>query len=187
MTLRFSRIFLVLALTGSIALLGCETDQQGDDLSTDDMTRTQETAVAQLEPTEGNDVTGTVTFTALNGSVQIEGSVMNLSPGEHGFHVHEVGDCSAPDASSAGGHFNPEGVDHGARTDDVRHVGDLGNIEAGPDGTAEFFFEDDRLALSGEHSIIGRAVVVHGGADDLTSQPSGAAGARVACGVITSS
>lgn len=143
-------------------------------------------ATCILEPTEGNDVHGTVTFRQVEGGVSVTARIEGLSEGEHGFHVHETGDCSAPDASSAGGHFNPDGTPHGppSAPESERHVGDLGNITAGADGVAEYDRVDPLLALSGPHSIDGLAVVVHQGRDDLTSQPSGAAGARVACGII---
>ena len=141
-------------------------------------------AICVLHPTEGNDVTGTVTFTKSGNGVKVVADVKGLTPGKHGFHVHEYGDCSAPDATSAGGHFNPEGVEHGGPDADVRHVGDMGNLEAGDDGTAHLEYTDDMIQLTGEHGIIGRAIIVHADEDDLTSQPTGAAGARVACGVI---
>jgi len=108
-------------------------------------------------------------------------------PGEHGFHVHENGDCSAPDASSAGGHFNPADHEHAGPDAERQHMGDMGNITAGEDGTARVDAEYRFLVLDPEadNSIMGKAVVVHAGADDMSSQPSGDAGARVACGVIT--
>jgi Cu-Zn family superoxide dismutase len=146
-------------------------------------------AVAVLHATAANQAKGVVHFTregdALRVSVHIEG----LTPGEHGFHVHEFGDCSAPDATSAGGHFDPFREPHGARNAAKRHVGDLGNVVANATGVVDADFTDSRIALpgrvpQGSASILGRAVIVHGGRDDLTSQPSGAAGPRVACGVI---
>ncbi len=143
-----------------------------------------EQAVAVLHPTEGNDVSGTVTFTKVDGGIRIEAEVSGLSEGAHGFHIHQYGDCTAPDGTSAGGHFNPEDVEHAGPDDDPRHVGDLGNLEAGSDGTATYSRVDEHLAFSGEHSIIGRAVIVHQDEDDLESQPTGAAGPRMACGVI---
>lgn len=94
------------------------------------------------------------------------------------------GDCSAPDGTSAGGHYNPFGAEHGASTDTNRHVGDLGNIVANQDSVAHYEWTDPMLELNGAFSIIGRAVVVHADEDDLESQPTGNAGARVACGVI---
>lgn len=141
-------------------------------------------AICVLHPTEGNEVTGTVTFTKSGNGVKVIADVEGLTPGKHGFHIHEYGDCSAPDGTSAGGHFNPEGVDHGGPEADARHVGDMGNLEAGNDGTAHLEYTDNMIRLTGEHGIIGRAIIVHAGEDDLTSQPTGAAGARVACGVV---
>jgi Cu-Zn family superoxide dismutase len=141
-------------------------------------------AVCVLHPTGGNDVKGLVTFTKMENGIAIEGKINGLSPGKHGFHVHEYGDCSAPDATSAGGHFNPEDKKHGAPTDKARHVGDLGNIQANEEGKAKIMMTDTVIAFHGDHSIIGKAIVVHAKADDLSSQPTGNAGARVACGVI---
>ncbi len=142
-------------------------------------------AIAELNPTQGNEVKGTVSFTqTAPGRVRVVASLTGLSPGEHGFHIHETGDCSAPDATSAGGHFNPMNEPHGAPTAAQHHVGDLGNITANAYGQASLDTVFPLLQLEGTNSIIGRAVVVHAGKDDLTSQPSGDAGARVACGVI---
>jgi Cu-Zn family superoxide dismutase len=141
-------------------------------------------AVAELHGTKGNNVKGTVSFTKEENGITIVADIEGLTPGKHGFHIHEYGDCTADDGTSAGGHFNPENVKHGAPTDSVRHVGDLGNITADKDGNAHLEWTDPLLSFTGSHSIIGRAVVVHGGEDDLTSQPSGNAGPRVACGVI---
>lgn len=141
------------------------------------------TAVATLAPTEGNSVTGQATFTETDAGVRVEARVEGLTPSLHGFHIHETGDCSAPDASSAGGHYAPQGSPHGAPDNpaDQRHMGDLGNLEAGQDSIATYDRADSVLDFD---MILGKAVIVHGGEDDLTSQPSGAAGPRVACGVI---
>lgn len=151
-------------------------------------------AVAHLEPTEGNSVQGEVRFELASAAIQsaemdgtgigISGTIEGLAPGRHGFHVHQFGDCSAPDATSAGDHFNPEDHPHGAPDATSRHVGDLGNLEATEGAPVTLDMSDDLIAFSGGHSIIGRALVVHSGEDDLQSQPSGNAGARVACGVI---
>ena len=138
----------------------------------------QTSAVAVLTPTEGNDLQGTVTFIQTPGGVRVQANLTGLTGTEHGFHVHQYGDCSASDGTSAGGHFNPHGADHAGPFAASRHVGDLGNSEATYDRV------DTHLAFEGESSIIGRAVIVHGGTDDLSSQPSGAAGPRIACGVI---
>jgi len=145
---------------------------------------TIEKAVCVLHPTEGNDVTGVVTFTKTDSGIHVVADLQGLTEGKHGFHIHEYGDCSSPDGKSAGGHFNPDGKDHGAPTSADRHVGDLGNITAGADGTAHLELTDTLLAFEGPHSIIGRGIIVHAGEDDFVTQPTGNAGARVACGVI---
>lgn len=141
-------------------------------------------AVAVLHPTDGHDVHGVVTFERSGDGVTVTADVRGLAPGSHGFHVHQHGDCSAPDGASAGGHFNPTGHDHGGPGSVVRHVGDLGNIVADAEGNAHLVLTDSHLSLDGSNSIIGRGLIVHASEDDLTSQPTGAAGARVACAVI---
>jgi superoxide dismutase, Cu-Zn family len=141
-------------------------------------------AIAKLASTANQTARGEVTFTAEATGVRVVGSFSGLTFGEHGFHVHEKGDCSAPDASSAGGHFNPSTKPHAAREAGERHVGDLGNLKADPYGLARVDFVDTKLSLSGPNSIIGKAVIVHEKADDFTTQPTGNAGGRVACGVI---
>lgn len=142
-------------------------------------------ATATLASKSDSKVAGTVTFTeTADGKVEVTAELSGLKPGEHGFHIHETGDCSAPDAKSAGGHFAPEGHPHGAPTAEMHHAGDFGNVTAGKDGTAKGTWTVDYISFEGANSIVGKAVVVHAKADDLKSQPSGAAGARVACGVI---
>ena len=141
-------------------------------------------AVAVLAPTRGSDARGVVTFARVTDGIRVRGEVVGLSPGKHGFHVHEYGDLRAPDGTSAGGHFNPTDRRHNARTASDRHVGDLGNIEADAEGRAAFDFVDHVLSFEGPACILGRGLVVHEGADDLESQPSGDAGARLAIGVI---
>jgi superoxide dismutase, Cu-Zn family len=142
-----------------------------------------EMAIAQLQPTEGNQVTGTIKFTRKGEDTLVDISVRNLSLGAHGIHIHERGDCSAPDALSAGAHYNPTGTPHGG-LDTPHHLGDLGNIVAGADGTVNLNFHLKDLKLSGEPNIIGRAVIIHAAADDLKTQPTGNSGKRLACGVI---
>ncbi len=141
-------------------------------------------AVAVLHPTQGNQVSGTVIFNQMSEGVKVEADLRGLSPGKHGFHIHAFGDCSAPDGKSAAGHYNPTGQPHAGPEQEKRHMGDLGNIEADNSGNAHYERVDSHLVLDGQDTIIGRGVIVHGGADDLKSQPSGAAGPRVACGVI---
>jgi Cu-Zn family superoxide dismutase len=140
-------------------------------------------AIAVLHAASGSHVSGKVTFTQHEDYIQISGEITGLTPGEHAFHVHEFGDCSDPKAMSAGGHFNPEGKPHGDRGHAERHVGDLGNIKADDEGKATLDIKDKVIQLHGEHSIIGRGLIVHEKPDDFT-QPVGNAGGRVACGVI---
>ncbi len=137
--------------------------------------------VATVMPVNDSDVTGSVTFTGSKDGVHIQGNFNGLSEGKHGFHIHQYGDCRADDGTSAGGHFNPADKDHGAPTDMDRHMGDLGNIVADANGDASLDYTDSTVKLS---QIIGRGIIIHSGEDDLTSQPTGAAGSRRACGVI---
>lgn len=141
-------------------------------------------AIAQLEPTQGHHARGTVRFLDEGGKVRVTADITGLAPGEHGFHIHESGDCSAADASSAGGHFNPTDQPHASRDAEARHLGDLGNLRADQRGRAQLDYIDANLSLGGPDSIVGRAIIVHAGRDDLKSQPSGDSGARLACGTI---
>ena len=138
-------------------------------------------AIAVLSSASGSKVTGTVTFTKSSDGVKIVADVSGLTPGKHGFHVHEFGDCSAPDATTAGAHFNPTNDPHAGHDADKRHMGDLGNLEADASGKARLDLTDKKMKLS---AVIGKAVIVHEKADDLKTQPTGDAGGRVACGVI---
>lgn len=163
-----------------------KTEKTAMKVETDVTAAQPEKAVAYLNPTEGNKTSGTVVLTAQNGSVMIMADFEGLPPGKHGFHIHEKGDCSAPDATSAGGHFNPDNSPHAGPDNPPgqRHVGDLGNIEADSNGKAHYEREDPIVSLKGPHSVIGKAVIIHADADDLESQPTGNAGSRLACGVI---
>jgi len=147
----------------------------------------EKTAIAMLAPTEGNIASGVVNFSQDGDIMQIDIRVDNLKPNSmHGVHIHIVGDCRAPDASSAGGHFNPQGSSHGGPFSEPRHGGDLGNIQADANGSAVASLEVTGISLGKkDDSIIGRAVIVHAQGDDLTSQPSGNAGPRIACGLIS--
>ena len=141
-------------------------------------------ARARLQSAAGQDVQGEVLFQETDQGVHVKVVARGLTPGMHGFHVHEVGDCSAPDFESAGEHFAPGGHAHGAPAASS-HAGDLGNVEADANGTVETEVMARHVELkAGTRSIAGRAIVIHAQPDDLTSQPSGNAGARVACGVI---
>jgi len=176
-------------------VLGCARSQESTATGTPGATPVPETATpestaggeraeARLAPTAGNHVEGTVTFASEADGIHVVARLSGLSPGEHGFHIHETGDCSAPDGASAGGHFNPTAMPHGGPSDANRHEGDLGNLIADASGNALYDRVDRRLSFDGPNSIIGRAVIVHGKADDLKSQPAGNSGPRVACGVI---
>lgn len=143
------------------------------------------TAVAILEPRAEGQAGGSVTFRQEGYEVMVVAEVSGVAPGLHGIHLHEVGDCSAEDFTSAGGHFNPTGAPHGGPEDAERHAGDFGNIEAGDDGSGRLELVTGMLTVAeGPNSVVGRAVILHESEDDLVSQPTGAAGGRVACGVV---
>jgi Cu-Zn family superoxide dismutase len=143
-------------------------------------------AEARLEGRSGSAVTGSVSFVQLGDKLRVEARVSGLTPGEHGFHVHDAGDCSAPDASSAKGHFNPAGKAHGHHGGSERHAGDLPNLVADANGNAQYVAEVTGLNLAevGATSIVGRSVVIHADPDDYKSQPAGNSGKRIACGGI---
>lgn len=188
-------LLLFLSLTGYGCGGGDETEVDVEAPATEaptGTTGTETTAVAQLQPVDDSGVNGTVAFTSVDGAVRVVGQVMGLAPGQHGFHIHENGDCGPADtdndgtpepAGAAGGHFAPEGSPHGAPDDPAgqRHMGDLGNLEVGADSMATYERVDSLLNID---AIAGKAVIVHANADDLESQPSGNAGGRVACGII---
>ncbi len=147
-------------------------------------------AVAEISSASGSNVTGTATFTQDgDGPVKMTIRVENLTPGEHAIHLHETGDCSAPDATSAGAHWNPTDDPHGKRGENGFHAGDIDNLVAGEDGVAtlEMEFDDWSIGGSDDTNILNKAVIIHADADDFESQPSGAAGGRVGCGVIQAS
>ncbi|MNV25863.1 Superoxide dismutase-like protein YojM precursor [compost metagenome] len=146
------------------------------------------TASADLAATQGNDVKGTVTFSVVDGKVHVKGQVSGLKPNsEHGFHIHEKGDCSAPDGASAGGHFNPSKEDHGSVASEPHHGGDMPNIKADAQGNAVVdapVSTNVNIGKGDGFDIIGRGLIVHADADDYKTQPTGNAGARLACAVI---
>ena len=142
-------------------------------------------ATTTLEPTTGNQASGTVTFVQRGNSVHVVADLRGLTPNaEHGFHVHEKGDCSSGDGMSAGDHFNPQGVGHGR---DPGHAGDMPNLKADAKGNAKTAFDTSKMTVSeGKSSIVAKGLIVHKDPDDYKTQPAGNAGARVACGVIKS-
>ena len=143
-----------------------------------------EKAICVLYPTKDSKVSGKVVFTKAGKGIKVVADIEGLTEGNHGFHIHACGDCSSVDGLSAGGHFNPDNEMHGAPGDSMRHAGDLGNIVADKSGKAHLEYTYYDISFDGPHSIIGRSVIVHKNADDMKTQPTGNAGARVACGVI---
>ena len=144
-------------------------------------------AVAQLKPTAGNNASGSVAFEQRGSKVLVSGEVRGLQPNaQHGFHVHDKGDCSAPDAMSAAGHFNPTGAPHGELGHAPHHAGDLAALRADANGVAKFSYETDAISVGSgaANDVIGRGLIVHRDADDFMTQPTGNSGARIACGVI---
>ena len=142
-------------------------------------------AEAKLEARSGSAVSGTVSFVQTGDKLRVEANVAGLTPGEHGFHIHEAGDCSAPDAASAKGHFNPGAKPHGHHDGSERHAGDMPNLVADASGKASAAAEVGMLSLADNaNGIVGRSVVIHADADDYKSQPAGNSGKRIACGTI---
>jgi Cu-Zn family superoxide dismutase len=138
-----------------------------------------------LDARSGSTAHGTVSFYDKgNGDVMAAVDIQGVTPGMHGFHIHEKGDCSAPDATSAGGHYNPTGAPHAAPDAAMHHMGDFGNVTANASGRINEKIHLHGVALSGENSIIGKSIVLHADRDDLTTQPSGNSGKRIACGVV---
>jgi Cu-Zn family superoxide dismutase len=199
----------VLAFAGLTALAACMPDTTPQDSETADTNATAPapvlpaspeaggdpvtvariesvpTARASLRPTMGNMASGVVEFTETpEGGLAISVELAELAEGNHGLHIHETGDCSAPDASSAGEHFNPGDRAHGSPNDEIHHAGDLGNVSADARGIVVANLETSELALEGDYGVVNRAIIVHTGEDDFQSQPSGNSGDPVACGVI---
>ena len=165
---------LILATSlAALATLGCATP-------------TGPRATATLAPTTGNTTSGTVQFAQAGGKVRVTGEVRGLKPNaEHGFHVHEKGDCSSGDGMSTGGHFNPDGKGHGQHGMATHHAGDLPSLRADASGVARFSFESTTVMVgSGAADIVGKGLIVHRDPDDYRTQPTGNAGPRLACAVI---
>ena len=146
-------------------------------------------ATAQLQPTKDSTVAGTINFSLVDGQLRASGDISGLKPdSEHGFHIHEKGDCSAPDGSSAGGHFNPGSSEHGSISTAMHHGGDMPNIKADAQGNAHIdgpVASNVNVGVGDGFDIVGRGLIVHADPDDYKTQPTGNAGARLACAVIT--
>ena len=179
---------LVLCFLSSSLLLSCShffEGKQGHTHLTDMMVDPIDT---KMLARSGSSVTGKLRFTQKADGVELDVDIKGVDPSSvHGFHIHEIGDCSAKDAKSAGGHYNPTGHKHGSPDKERHHLGDLGNVKADKEGMIK-----EQIMITGatieegkEFSILNRAVILHAEADDLKSQPSGAAGARIGCAVIT--
>ena len=179
--LPFNKSIVALALLVGVclALAGCDSD--------DDESLPME-AIAEIGPTmaSGSNVTGRAAFTQDGDDIMLTIDIQDATPGLHAVHIHETGDCSAPDGTSAGGHWNPTGKAHGKWGEEPFHLGDLGNIPVGNDGTGSLELTTDLwdLGTGSDLDVVDKAIIVHAGADDFVSQPSGAAGARIGCGVI---
>ncbi len=174
----------LLLLTGiSLTLVSCERAQQHTGVMSTPMAKQ---AIATIGPASDSSVTGMAIFTQNGDQITLTIEIQNASPGIHAVHIHESGDCSSPDGTSAGGHWNPTGVAHGKWGEGEFHLGDIGNITVGEDGTGSIELTTDlwEIGTGSDVDVVGRGIIVHAGADDFTSQPSGDAGARIGCGAI---
>lgn len=172
------------ALASAVALLAACASQPAAERAT---TSSIAMASVALAPASGSMVSGKLMLMPMGDGVHVTGEIGGLAPNSsHGFHIHEQGDCSAADASSAGGHFNPGGEPHGRAGARHHHLGDNDNLVADANGVAhvDAHFAGIVLGGGGADDVVGKAVIVHANADDYSSQPAGNAGARVACGVI---
>lgn len=174
---------LLLLIGISFALVGCDRIKQQAGVLSIPSTKQ---AIATIGSASGSNVTGMAVFTQNGDYITLTIEIQNASPGVSAVHIHESGDCSSPDGKSAGGHWNPTGVAHGKWGEGEFHLGDLGNITVGEDGTGSIELTTDlwEIGTGSDVDVVGRGIVVHADADDFTSQPSGAAGARIGCGAI---
>ena len=149
-------------------------------------TREVKRATGYINPKSGSEVYGSAIFITEGSQITLQVSIEGAPPGEHACHIHEIGDCSSDDGKSAGGHWNPTAMDHGKWGDEPFHLGDIGNILVGEDGKGALMLTTDRWATGGggDNDVLGKAVIIHAGTDDFTSQPTGGAGGRIGCGVI---
>jgi len=184
-----ARVWWVGSVAVVLGLAGCggekTTDDEQEALELGAKSTVNE-ATARLEPKSGSEVTGSATFFLEGDKVTLHLNLQNLPPGLHAAHIHEIGDCSAEDGSSAGGHWNPLEMDHGKWNEAPFHLGDLGNVEAGEDGNGSLKLTTSMwtIASGALDDVVGKSIVVHAAQDDFTTQPTGAAGGRIACGVI---
>ncbi len=173
--------FLLIGI--SILLMGCERARQQAGVLP---IAPAKQANAMIGSSNDSGVTGMAVFTQNGDQITLTAEIQGASPGLHAIHIHAYGDCSAPDGTSAGGHWNPTDVAHGKWGEGEFHLGDIGNITVGEDGTGRITLTTDlwEIGTGSDVDVVGRSIIVHAGADDFISQPSGAAGARIGCGVI---
>jgi len=186
-----TKLFL---LAGLVFFSACKNDKKTDTSGEETTTQVEETvddfklAYAILEPRSGSNAIGKAEFTEENGVVTFYSEVSNLSPGMHAVHLHENSDCSADDASSAGGHWNPTFAKHGKWGDpEGYHRGDIGNFEADENGSMIIKFETDQWCIGCDDeskNILGKSIIIHVDPDDYVTQPTGNAGGRLICGGI---
>lgn len=176
-----SAFFLLISI--SILLGGCERARQQVGVLP---IAPEKQANAMIDASNDSGVTGIAVFTQSGDQITLTIEIQGASPGLHAVHIHAYGDCSAPDGTSAGGHWNPTDVAHGKWGVGEFHLGDIGNITVGEDGTGSITLTTDlwEIGTGSDVDVVGKGIIVHAGADDFTSQPSGAAGARIGCGVI---
>lgn len=183
------KVAAISALLVTSALAGCSQPTSSGTESGEKQEQTEEvkTATAQLRNADGDEV-GTATLTEGDQGVEIQLEAKDLKPGKHGFHIHETGTCQPPDFKSAGGHFNPEGKEHGKKNPQGSHVGDLPNLEIQSDGTGKLTTTAEGATLGkGKNSLLkkgGTALVIHADPDDMKTDPAGDAGDRIACGEV---
>jgi Cu-Zn family superoxide dismutase len=177
------KISFLLLIGMSLALTSCERIRQQTGVLS---VPSAKQAIATIGPASDSSVTGTAIFTQTGDEIVLTIEIQNASPGMHAVHIHESGDCSAPDGTSAGGHWNPTGVAHGKWGEGEFHLGDIGNITVGEDGVGSIELMTNlwEIGTGSDVDVVGRGIIVHAVADDFTSQPSGNAGARIGCGAI---
>lgn len=177
---------LVLALT---FIIGCKKEKKEDDKKVEQTVSVEVKKIKlKLDPKSNSNVSGNVVFSEENGVVTMTAIMSGLSPGSHAIHLHEKADCSADDATSTGGHWNPTSEQHGKwGATEGYHKGDIGNFEADEKGNGTITFSTDQWCIGcgdPNKDILGKAVIVHEGKDDFVTQPTGAAGGRVTCGAV---
>ena len=177
---RINLLFLMFS-AAFLLLTGCEMIEKSGIT-----TVPSKQAIAVINSASESQLTGMATFTQIGQTVSLHIEIKNVDPGQHAVHIHEYGNCSSPDGKSAGGHWNPTNVAHGKWGEGEFHLGDIGNIEVGEDGTGsiELTTELWEIGTGSNIDVVGKGIIVHADADDFTSQPSGNAGARIGCGVI---